>query len=138
MATRRYLEEARARFSAKFMEPVRKEYMKYYQLLSPGDGKDYTLDADLNIRVREAGSSRDVGYLSEGYQDLIGLCRRMAMIDIMYRNEKPFLLFDDPFVNLDDQKLTGARDFLTRIAENYQIIYLTCQNARNYRETIRP
>ena len=138
MATRRYLEEARARFSAKFMEPVRKEYMKYYQLLSPGDGKDYTLDADLNIRVREAGSSRDVGYLSEGYQDLIGLCRRMAMIDIMYRNEKPFLLFDDPFVNLDDQKLTCARDFLTRIAENYQIIYLTCQNARNYRETIRP
>ena len=138
MATRRYLEEARARFSAKFMEPVRKEYMKYYQLLSPGDGKEYTLDADLNIRVREAGASRDVGYLSEGYQDLIGLCRRMAMIDIMYRNEKPFLLFDDPFVNLDDQKLTGARDFLTRIAENYQIIYLTCQNARNYSETIRP
>ena len=62
----------------------------------------------------------------------------MAMIDIMYRNEKPFLLFDDPFVNLDDQKLIGARDFLTRIAENYQIIYLTCQNARNYGETIRP
>ncbi len=138
MAARRFLEEARARFSAKFMEPVRKEYMKYYQLLSPDDGKEYTLDADLNIRVREAGASRDVGYLSEGYQDLIGLCRRMAMIDIMYKNEKPFLLFDDPFVNLDDRKLTGARDFLAKIAENYQIIYLTCQNARNYSENGRP
>ena len=138
MATRRYLEEARARFSAKFMEPVRKEYMKYYLLLSPDDGKEYTLDADLNIRVREAGASRDVGYLSEGYQDLIGLCRRMAMIDIMYKNEKPFLLFDDPFVNLDDRKLGGARDFLSKIAENYQIIYLTCQNARNYAESNLP
>ena len=138
MATRRYLEEARARFSARFMEPVRKKYMKYYLLLSPEDGKEYTLDADLNIRVREAGASRDVGYLSEGYQDLIGLCRRMAMIDIMYKNEKPFLLFDDPFVNLDDRKLSGARDFLSKIAKNYQIIYLTCQNARNYGESHLP
>lgn len=60
------------------------------------------------------------------------------MIDIMYKNEKPFLLFDDPFVNLDDRKLTGARDFLAKIAENYQIIYLTCQNARNYSENGRP
>ncbi|MCC6094514.1 MAG: AAA family ATPase [Eubacterium sp.] len=132
MTTRRFLEEARTRFSAKFMEPVRAEYMKYYQLLSKDDGKEYTLDADLNIRVREAGASRDVGYLSEGYQDLVGLCRRMAMIEIMYKNEKPFLLFDDPFVNLDDRKLEGAGDFLQKIAERYQIIYLTCQKARDY------
>ncbi|MGN0362254.1 MAG: AAA family ATPase [Bilifractor sp.] len=132
MTTRRYLEEARTRFSAKFMEPVRKEYMKYYSLLSPDDGKEYTLDADLNIHVQEAGASRDVGYLSEGYQDLVGLCRRMAMIEIMYRKEKPFLLFDDPFVNLDDRKLKGAGVFLQKIAEQYQIIYLTCQKARDY------
>lgn len=128
--TRDYLERAKINFSARYMAPIKKAFDEYYDLLSNGDEKEYELDANLNISVREAGELRDTGFLSEGYKDMIGLCRRMALIDAMYQGEKPFLVFDDPFVSLDDKRLAGAIDFMKKIGEKYQIIYFTCQSDR--------
>ena len=48
----------------------------------------------------------------------------------MFREEKPFLILDDPFTNLDDEKLKKARVFLKQLAERYQVIYLTCSEER--------
>ena len=52
----------------------------------------YDLDVNFNVKKREQGQLRDTELLSEGYKDLIGLCRRMAMIDAMYKNEMLFLM----------------------------------------------
>lgn len=128
--TKEYLEQAKVDFSARYMEPIRDAFNHYYAMISGGDQTAYELDAELNIRVREAGTLHDTDFLSEGYRDLVGLCRRMAMIDAMYEMEKPFLIFDDPFVNLDDRRLRGALRFLDQISEEYQIIYFTCSESR--------
>ena len=131
--TSEYLSRARASFTARYMEPVKESFDAYYAMISGGDDTEYMLDADLNITARECGAQRDTGFLSEGYQDLVGLCRRMAMIDAMYTDEKPFLLFDDPFVNLDGRKLEKALKFLQQISETYQVIYFTCHDSRTAR-----
>ena len=128
--TREYLARARSAFTARYMEPVRRAFDGYLHLLTGEDTVEYQLDADLKIGIREYGLIRDPAFMSEGWQDLIGLCRRMAMIDAMYEGEKPFLLFDDPFVNLDGEKLQRALTFLKQIAENYQVIYFTCHESR--------
>ena len=39
---------------------------------------------------------------------------------------------DDPFINLDDEKLRAGSAFLKEVAEKYQIIYFTCSNTRSY------
>jgi uncharacterized protein YhaN len=54
------------------------------------------------------------------------------MADAMYASEKPFIVLDDPFVNLDDKKLSGATRFISDVASGYQIIYFTCQSARKF------
>ena len=54
----------------------------------------------------------------------------MAMIDAMYPEEKPFLVLDDPFSNLDDERLKGGLRFLHSASLEYQIIYLTCHKSR--------
>ena len=128
--TREYLGRARTAFAARYMEPVRRAFDRYYRMLAGSEAKEYQLDADLRISVREYGLLRNPDLLSEGWQDLIGLCRRMAMIDVMYEGEKPFLLLDDPFVNLDGEKVQRALAFLKQIAENYQVIYFTCHESR--------
>ena len=128
--TKDYLERAKAGFSSRYREPVQRAFEYYYRMISGGDGKQYELDADFKIKAREQGALHDTKLLSEGYQDLIGLCRRMAMIDAMYQQEKPFLIFDDPFVHLDDRRLAGALQFLDRIAEEYQVLYFSCSEAR--------
>ena len=89
---------------------------------------------NLHISLKAYGKARTVSNMSEGYQDLIGLCRRMAMIDAMYDKEKPFILLDDPFVNLDEKKIEGAKKFIAKVSEKYQVIYLTCHPSRTIAE----
>ena len=128
--TRGFLSDARAAFTARYIAPVKESFDSYYRLLSGGDEKMYQLDADLTITAREFGAQRDTAFLSEGFQDLVGLCRRQAMIDAMYEEERPFLVLDDPFVNLDEKKTEQALLFLQKIAQKYQVIYLTCHSSR--------
>ena len=128
--TQEYLTRARESFSAHYMNPILAGFEKYYELLSPGDGKAYELDANLDLKLKEFGSEHSVEFLSAGYRDLVALCRRMAMTDAMYEEEKPFLILDDPFVNLDRGKLGGALDFLRALAQEHQLIYFTCHESR--------
>lgn len=127
--TQGYLQVAKENFSSRYMAQIQDAFRKYYGMINPSGKQSYELDANLNIKVRDNGL-HDIRLLSEGYQDLVGLCRRMAMIEAMYDQEKPFLVLDDPFVNLDDKKLAGAKDFLNQIGTEYQVIYFTCQQGR--------
>ena len=54
----------------------------------------------------------------------------MALVDAMYQEEEPVLIMDDPFVSLDDRKVSACRNFLEKLGEKYQIIYFTCSAAR--------
>ena len=129
--TKEYLTKAKESFSAKYTHLIKEGFDKYYEILSQGNSdREYQLNADLSITVREYGRQREIESMSEGYKDLIGLCRRMAMIDAMYESEKPFLIFDDPFVNLDNEKTAGALQFIRKISEDYQVLYMTCHDSR--------
>lgn len=125
-----YLVEAKNNFLKKYLAPMQNAFDQYFELLSGENTDVYELDAQLNISKRANGKLRNVDLLSEGYKDLVGLCRRMAMVDAMYEEEKPFLVFDDPFVNLDDEKLECGLDFMKDISRKYQVIYTTCHTSR--------
>ena len=128
--TSEYLRRAKVKFSGKYMEPMQQSFEKYEEMLTGSVSGDFRMDADLNVKVRKAGLQRETELLSEGWQDLIGLCRRMSMIDAMYTEEKPFIVLDDPFVNLDDGKLEKALEFLRNTSKEYQILYFACHESR--------
>ena len=88
------------------------------------------MDANAAVTIMECGKQRETGYLSTGYQDLIGLCLRLAFADAMYPDEKPVLILDDPLVALDEEKLSGGKRLLLEVAKNYQLIYFTCHETR--------
>lgn len=125
-----FLQEAKDSLTARYMEPVKQGFDKYYQMITENEATAYRFDAGANLTVEEKGMQRDVRFLSEGYQDLVGVCTRMALVDAMYRDEKPFLIFDDPFVNLDTEKTEKAVAFLKQISQEYQVIYFTCHDSR--------
>ena len=128
--TLQYLTNARNSFTAKYMTPIRERFDVWYALLSGNDQKQYELDAGLNIRLIAYGKGRNMNTMSNGYRDLVGLCRRMAMIDAMYEKEKPFIILDDPFVNLDDERMACVQQFINAISKDCQVIYMTCHTGR--------
>ena len=131
--TREYLEKAKIKFTAKYMDPVQESFDKYYSYIteeSETKDKTYELDANLGLSLVEAGTTHDIRLLSEGYRNMVGLCRRMSFIDAMFTEEAPFIIMDDPFESMDDEKMKGAMEFLKNISKSYQIIYLTCHSSR--------
>ena len=62
--------------------------------------------------------------------EFAGICTRLALVEAMYEGEKPFLILDDPFVNLDEEKVTKGRELLNKLSETYQILYFTCHESR--------
>lgn len=125
-----FLQKSKEQFVSKYMEPVSKGFSKYYTMLTGDDRGEWMIDANINLMVREYGELRDTRWLSAGYQDLIGVCMRLALVDAMYQGEKPFLVLDDPFVNLDQEKVACGNRLLLSVSNEYQVIYFTCHDSR--------
>ena len=119
------------------MQPLQNGLHKYLGLIvGPGGTNsgyaidDFELDMDLNIKLSYSGSTKSGEYLSQGYQDLVALCSRLALVDVLYPEEKPILILDDPFTNFDDKKIKESLKLLSKIAEQRQTIYFTCHDSR--------
>ena len=128
--TKELLEKAKTSFTAKYTGPIMLGFAKYYEMLTGQEPSGHYLDANLKLTVTEQGMQRETKAFSEGWKDLLGICMRMALVDAMYREEKPMVVFDDPFVNLDREKTEAALKFLEEISKEYQVIYFTCHESR--------
>lgn len=127
---KKFLEMANESLSTKFLEPMKNGLNKYLSLITGKDFENLKLDIDFNISFEEYGKYRDVDYYSKGYKNIIDLCMRLALIDALFDKEKPFIVLDDPFVNMDDVKIENAKQFLHELSKTYQLIYFSCHESR--------
>ena len=84
---------------------------------------DKTLD--IEVHAPERGDWVPVGSLSQGTLDLVYLAARLGLVRLVTGDRRPPLIFDDPFVTLDDVRASRALELLKRVAGDFQIIYLT-------------
>jgi uncharacterized protein YhaN len=80
---------------------------------------------DLRVHAPEKGGWVDVRSLSQGTLDLAYLAARLGLVRLVTGDRRPPLVFDDPFVTLDDERARRALDLLREIARDFQVIYLT-------------
>lgn len=129
--THEYLQAAKEQFTSRYMAPISNGFARYYNDLNASAGdQTWMVDANMELKLKEQGEYRDVRWLSAGYQDLIGFCMRLALVDAMFPETKPFLVLDDPFVNLDQEKAQKGNELLKQLGKEYQTIYFTCHNSR--------
>lgn len=127
--TKDYLTRAKDGLSNKYTGPTMKAFSEYCNLFMD-DTSVYRIDTDFAMTKMDEGLQRKIRELSAGQKDLTDLCLRMALVKAMYENEKPFIVMDDPFINLDDNNLNSGMELLNKLSEEYQIIYFTCNEAR--------
>lgn len=128
--TRDLLEKAKTGFIAKYSSSVAAGFKKYHELFEGTTGEKYSFDANMNLRIEDHGDYKNPRMYSAGNRDKTGLCFRMGLIEAMYPDEKPVIIMDDPFTNLDGKNLEGGKKLLKIVAEEYQVIYLTCHESR--------
>jgi uncharacterized protein YhaN len=80
---------------------------------------------DIDVMAPERGDWVPVSSLSQGTLDLVYLTARLGLVRLVTGDRRPPLVFDDPFVTLDDTRARRALALLKRVATDFQIIYLT-------------
>ena len=131
----KYLQQAKDNFLSKYMGPLRKGLRHYLSMIYDEESsfllaKNFSLDMDLKVHYNFQGNTKEEGYLSAGYKDLVAFCSRLALIDALYLEEKPILILDDPFTDLDNEKIKESLSLLKEIAKDRQVLYFTCHKSR--------
>lgn len=126
------LNQANQNLSDRYLTDVQKRFSDYTAILleNTGETDRYHMDGTLTVLSEEAGKQRPAATLSRGRQDLVALCARLALSDALFEGKADFLILDDPFVNLDDGRMKSTLTLLTKLAEDRQILYLTCSESR--------
>ncbi|MBE6620242.1 MAG: hypothetical protein E7625_02605 [Ruminococcaceae bacterium] len=130
----KYLKLAREQLSGRYLNAMQQGFGRYMKALTGEDAPVFTMDAQFRVKLRAAGVGRDSDAFNTGLRDLISLCERLSLVDAMFEGERPFLILDDPFTNLDDATMARAADLLEAVAERYQVLYLTCNSSRSLQD----
>ena len=124
------LEQAKENLSGSYLGPIRRSFGEYLGKLWQEQEGQVLVTADLDVQLERFGEARELGYFSAGQADMIMLGMRFALVDALFREEKPFVILDDPFVNLDDSHTAQGLELLKSLSQEKQIIYLTCTSSR--------
>lgn len=122
------LSQAKERLDANYSDPMKEGFAKYVKML--GGNLNLVIDTDLKVSVDEAGMLHESDFLSAGYKDIVNFCSRMALIDALFTDEVPPVILDDPFVNLDDDKIPRALHLVKDMSKEKQILYFACHKSR--------
>lgn len=128
--TLKYLKTAQTEFSSRYLKKINQGFAKYATLIGDDKFAHSEVDLKLSVKTEERGAKRDIGYFSAGLRETMELCTRFALVDALFEAEKPFVVLDDPFVNLDENAMEGAQKALLQLSAQYQLIYFTCHPSR--------
>lgn len=122
---------AKENLANRYLGKVERMFNSYLQIWLQNDAIHGILDIDFKISMEDNQKVHLAEGYSTGYCDLIDLCMRLALVDTLFESEAPFLILDDPFVNLDEDRLNKSMDLLQLIAADKQIIYFVCHSVRS-------
>ncbi len=124
------LKTAEETLKEKYVAPVKTRFQHYADRIEAALGEKITMDRDFRISFERGGEKRSDGHLSAGQYTACALCFRLALIDNLYETEQPFIIMDDPFVNLDAQHMENVMKLVRLLAKEKQIIYFCCHESR--------
>lgn len=122
--------KAKENLANRYLSKVEELFNRYLRIWLNNDTVKGILDIDFNVSIEENGKKHVAEGYSTGYCDLIDFCMRLALVDTLFEKEQPFLILDDPFVNLDADRLEKALELLNVMAANKQVVYFVCHPIR--------
>lgn len=94
------------------------------------DGKyyDFGIGEDFSLSILTESGTKGIASLSAGTRDAAYFSLRTALSSMLFPADRPPMLLDEVFSQLDDTRAAALLDLLTKIAEESQVILLTCHS----------
>lgn len=93
------------------------------------DSMSISKSLDINVNEKDNFGSREIDYLSSGTADQAYLSLRLALAELICKeNESLPLFLDDALTQYDDRRTKAALGFLKDYAKNTQVVLFTCHS----------
>lgn len=128
--TEKMIKQADQNLKDMYVAPVKNIFLKYADVIEETLGEKITIDQDFNVMFEHSGEIHSEKHFSSGLRSICALCMRLAFVENMYGEEKPFIVMDDPFVFLDQKHMQKTMTVIKELAKDNQIIYFCCHDSR--------
>jgi len=121
------LQEAALKARQTFLKPVLECATPYLQLWQPG--ADLQLDEQFIVQgLQRHGLAEPFHHLSLGTREQLAVIIRLAFAELLSKNGHPVVVvLDDALVYSDALRLQRMQWVLTRAAQHFQILLLSCR-----------
>ena len=120
------LEAAALEYYDQHLERLAARAGEYFAAVSRTPGRRLRIGDDFTVVAVEPGGKRVLpGQLSQGARDQLYLSLRWAVGDLLAAGALVPFIFDDPFLNCDDDRRSEIREALVAISRRRQVILLT-------------
>ncbi len=126
----REMSTARREYGAAYRRRLEEAASRYFAALTQKKDRRVVVDEDFCVLVGEkldGGREKIVlpVQLSQGAQDQLQIALRLAIADLLAGDYVLPLIFDDPFLNFDEDRLGELRATLERAAQERQLLVLS-------------
>lgn len=111
-------------------DSTRKGFAEHLHALGEKHSERYRLGDHFSPSFLQGNDYHTAEVLSRGERDRVSLARSLSLLSAMPGSKRPPLLLDDPFLSYDDKRLSQALSALSVLAEDFQIVYLSCSHSR--------
>lgn len=137
-----YLEQAYSKLKSLYISPLKDKLDNYLKASNFDAFKDYEININnknkdtrifsLSYNLDNSNLKPDEKTLSKGYSDFLDILIRITLIDLIYKDEENvILIFDDPFVNMDEIRFNNMKKLLNSLSNRFQILYFICHKSRS-------
>jgi uncharacterized protein YhaN len=96
--------------------------------LTDGKYTDFGIAEDFSLSILTESGTRSIASLSAGTRDAAYFSLRTALSSMLYPADRPPMILDEVFAQLDDTRAAALLDLLTKLSEESQVIVLTCHS----------
>ena len=117
------------------MEELANYFTDNLNAISDGNVRTkFIYDSKLSPGIYSNDRPLDYNKLSEGTKECVSLAFRLAVLDYLFPEGNGIAVFDDPFTNMDDERMKHSVELIKESSKKHQIILLTCR--REYAELL--
>lgn len=108
------------------MSGIEKKFNEYLKQISQNnisiiDGANID-----DVQLKSNNNRLTVNTLSEGTKATIGIAFKLSVIEHLFPDGNGLAIFDDPFTDMDEDRMKEACNLINQFGTNNQVIFVTC------------
>ncbi len=112
-------------FHASHRTRLEEAAMRHFRRITGIPDRTVIIDEEFRVSLDVSGRPCDIAQLSKGAQDQLYIAIRLAVADLLSSDINLPLIFDDPFVTCDSDRLDNIGDALSRLGDDRQMLILS-------------